>query len=153
MHSLKLHLKALGLKDKSCRAMRTDGAYVEAGEQDNLIVQKLQEDPSAYGIFGFSYLDQNSDTLQGAVISGTAPTFENIASDNYSVSRALYFYVKHAHLDVIPGMKEYMIEWTKHWGEDGLLSDSGMIPMPLSERDTYLEMMKALPVLNSEMLK
>jgi len=112
-----------------------------------------QEDPSAYGIFGFSYLDQNSDTLQGAVISGTAPTFENIASDNYSVSRALYFYVKHAHLDVIPGMKDYMIEWTKHWGEDGLLSDSGMIPMPLSERDTNLEMMKALPVLNSEMLK
>ena len=149
----KATLKALGLKDKSCRAMRTDGAYVEAGEQDNLIVQKLQEDPSAYGIFGFSYLDQNSDTLQGAVISGTAPTFENIASDNYSVSRALYFYVKHAHLDVIPGMKDYMIEWTKHWGEDGLLSDSGMIPMPLSERDTNLEMMKALPVLNSEMLK
>ena len=69
--------------------MRTDGAFIEAGEQDNLIVQKLNEDPNAYGIFGFSYLDENSDTLQGAEISNTAPTFENIASNNYSVSRAL----------------------------------------------------------------
>ena len=76
--------------------MRTDGAYVEAGEQDNLIVQKLQEDPTAFGIFGFSYLDQNSDSLQGAVISGTAPTFDLIADGEYSVSRALYIYVKHA---------------------------------------------------------
>ena len=85
----KAALKAAGAKAKVCRAMRTDGAYVEAGEQDNLIVQKLQEDPSAYGIFGFSYLDQNSDTLQGAVIDGTNPTFDEIAEGSYSVSRAL----------------------------------------------------------------
>ena len=140
-------------KGKKCRAMRTDGVFIEAGEQDNLIVQKLNEDTSSYGIFGFSYLDQNSDTLQGAVISKTAPTFENIAGNNYSVSRALYYYVKHQHIGVVPGMKEYMIEWTKHWGDDGVLSDAGMIPMPKSERAKYKSAMTSLPVLSAADLK
>jgi phosphate transport system substrate-binding protein len=149
----KAALKAAGEKSKVCRAMRTDGAYIEAGEQDNLIVQKLQEDPLAFGIFGFSYLDQNSDSLQGAIISGTAPTFELIAEGEYSVSRALYFYVKHAHIGVVPGLEEYMTEWTKHWGEDGILSDAGMIPMPVTEREYYLNAMKDLPILTSDMLK
>ena len=81
-------------KGKKCRAMRTDGAYIEAGEQDNLIVQKLQEDPNAYGIFGFSYLDQNTDTLQSAIVDDTPATFELIASGDYAISRSLWFYVK-----------------------------------------------------------
>jgi len=149
----KAALKAAGMKAKKCRAMRTDGAFIEAGEQDNLIVQKLNEDNTAYGIFGFSYLDQNSDTLQGAVISKTAPTFENIASNNYSVSRALYFYVKHQHIGVVPGIKEYMAEWTKHWGDEGALSDAGMIPMPKSERVKYKSAMTNLPVLTATDLK
>jgi phosphate transport system substrate-binding protein len=149
----KAALKAAGMKAKKCRAMRTDGAFVEAGEQDNLIVQKLNEDTTAYGIFGFSYLDQNSDSLQGAVISNTAPTFENIAGNNYSVSRALYYYVKHQHIGVVPGVKEYMAEWTKHWGNDGALSDAGMIPMPKSERDKYKAAMTNLPVLTTADLK
>ena len=149
----KAALKAAGMKAKKCRAMRTDGAFIEAGEQDNLIVQKLNEDTTAYGIFGFSYLDQNSDTLQGAVISKTAPTFENIAGNNYSVSRALYYYVKHQHIGVVPGVKEYMAEWTKHWGNDGVLSDAGMIPMPKSERDKFKAAMTNLPVLTTADLK
>ena len=149
----KAALKAAGMKAKKCRAMRTDGAFIEAGEQDNLIVQKLNEDTTAYGIFGFSYLDQNSDTLQGAVISKTAPTFENIASNNYSVSRALYYYVKHQHIGVVPGIKEYMAEWTKHWGDEGALSDAGMIPMPKSERVKYKSAMTNLPVLTAADLK
>ena len=149
----KAALKALGQKAKMCRAMRTDGAFIEAGEQDNLIVQKLNEDTTAYGIFGFSYLDQNTDTLQGAVISKTAPTFENIAGNNYSVSRALYYYVKHQHIGVVPGVKEYMAEWTKHWGDDGALSDAGMIPMPASERAKYKSAMSSLPVLTAADLK
>ena len=149
----KAALKAAGMKAKKCRAMRTDGAFIEAGEQDNLIVQKLNEDITAYGIFGFSYLDQNSDTLQGAVISKTAPTFENIASNNYSVSRALYYYVKHQHIGVVPGIKEYMAEWTKHWGDEGALSDAGMIPMPKSERVKYKSAMTNLPVLTAADLK
>ena len=140
-------------KGKKCRAMRTDGAYIEAGEQDNLIVQKLQEDPKSYGVFGFSYLDQNTDTLQGAIISDTAPTFENIASGNYSVSRALYFYVKHAHVGVVPGVEEYMVEWTKHWGDDGALADAGMIPMPVAEREKFQSAMSDLPILTADMIR
>ena len=146
-------VKALGYKSKKCRAMRTDGAFIEAGEQDNLIVQKLQQDAGTYGIFGFSYLDQNSDVLNGAIIDGGEPTFENIADGKYSVSRALYFYVKHSHLGVVNGIEEYMTEWTKHWNEDGLLSDYGMIPMPKEERAKYAKAMKELPVLTADMLK
>ena len=134
-------------KGKKCRAMRTDGAYIEAGEQDNLIVQKLSEDKDSYGIFGFSYLDQNSDTIAGALIDGVEPTFENIADGSYPVSRDLWFYIKHAHVKMTPGLKEYMIEWTKHWGEDGLLSDAGMIPMSEEERAKYKAAMKNLPIL------
>ena len=140
-------------KGKKCRAMRTDGAFIEAGEQDNLIVQKLIEDPNAYGIFGFSYLDQNSDTLHGAIIDGGAPTFEAIADGDYAVSRALYFYVKHQHLGVVPGIEEYMATWVKNWNEDGILSDAGMIPMPKEERAKYAKAMKELPLLTADMLK
>jgi len=149
----KAALKAAGKKAKSCRAMRTDGAYVEAGEQDNLIVQKLQEDTGAFGIFGFSYLDQNSDTLQGAELSGVVPTFEAIADGKYKASRALFFYVKHQHIGVVPGIEEYMTEWTKHWDEDSVLADAGMIPMPQAERDEMAARMKNLPVLVAADLK
>ena len=134
-------------KGKKCRAMRTDGAYIEAGEQDNLIVQKLSEDKNTYGIFGFSYLDQNSDTIMGALIDGVEPTFENIADGSYPVSRDLWFYIKHSHVQVVPGLAEYMNEWTKHWGEDGLLSDAGMIPMSEEERANYKAAMENLPKL------
>lgn len=127
--------------------MRTDGAYIEAGEQDNLIVQKLNEDKSAFGIFGFSYLDQNSDTVQGAELDGVLPTFEAIGAGEYKASRALYFYVKHAHVGVVPGIAEYMTEWTKHWGDDGILSDAGMIPLSKAERKEMMDRMNDLPVL------
>jgi len=143
----KAALKAAGKKVKTCRAMRTDGAYIEAGEQDNLIVQKLQEDTGAFGIFGFSYLDQNSDTLQGAELSGVVPTFEAIADGKYKASRALFFYVKHQHIGVVPGIEAFMTEWTKHWGDDGILADAGMIPMPQAERDEMASRIKNIPVL------
>ena len=146
-------VKAIGYKAKKCRAMRTDGAYVEAGEQDNLIVKKLQSDPNTFGIFGFSYLDQNMDVLQGAIVDGNEPSFENIADGKYSISRALYFYVKHSHLDMIPGIKEYVNEWTKHWGEDGILADAGMIPLPDAEKDIMLSRIKTWPALKAEDLK
>ena len=149
----KAALKAAGKKAKACRAMRTDGAYVEAGEQDNLIVQKLQEDTKAYGIFGFSYLDQNSDTLQGAELSGVVPTFDAIADGSYKASRALYFYVKHQHLGVVPGVEEYMAEWLKHWGDDGILADAGMIPLGGEEAAEMKARMTDLPVLVAADLK
>ena len=140
-------------KGKKCRAMRTDGAYVEAGEQDNLIVQKLQEDSEAYGIFGFSYLDQNSDTLQGAVLDGVAPTFEAIGDGSYKASRALFFYVKHSHVSVVPGIHAYMKEWTKHWGDDGMLADAGMISLGKAEKLEMISRMEELPVLTADDLK
>ena len=149
----KAALKAAGKKVKTCRVMRTDGAYIEAGEQDNLIVQKLQEDTGAFGIFGFSYLDQNSDTLQGAELSGVVPTFEAIADGKYKASRALFFYVKHQHIGVVPGIEAFMTEWTKHWGDDGILADAGMIPMPQAEREEMASRIKNIPVLVAADLK
>ena len=149
----KAALKAAGMKAKSCRAMRTDGAYIEAGEQENLTVQKLQEDKDAFGVFGFSYLDQNSDTLQGAALSGVVPTFDAIGDGSYKASRSLYFYVKHAHIGVVPGIAEYMTEWTKHWGNDQVLADAGMIPLGSDEAAEMAKRMKDLPKLTAADLK
>lgn len=150
---MKAALKAAGKKAKTCRAMRTDGAYIEAGEQDNLIVQKLQEDSETFGIFGFSYLDQNSDTLQGAKLDGVAPSFDAIADGSYKAARALFMYVKHQHVGVVPGIAEYMTQWTKHWDEDGILADAGMIPLPTAEREEMAARMAELPVLTADALK
>ena len=112
-------------------SIREDGAYVEAGENDNLIVSKLQANPNAIGIFGFSFLDQNADAIQGAMIDGVEPTFENIADGQYPVSRSLYFYIKLAHVDVIPGIIEYATEFASDAapGEEGYLVDKGLIPL------------------------
>jgi phosphate transport system substrate-binding protein len=112
-------------------AVREDGAYIEAGENDNLIVQKLEANPDAMGIFGFSFLDENGDKVQGAVVDGVAPSFDSIASGDYPVSRPLYFYIKAAHVGKIPGIQEYAIEFTsaKAMGEDGYLPERGLIPL------------------------
>jgi len=128
-----------GLKGKACGALREDGGYIEAGENDVLIVRKLEANPDAFGIFGYSYLDQNADKIQGTVVEGVQPTFENIANGSYPVSRPLFFYVKGAHVGTIPGMKEYVAEFTseKAWGTDGYLADKGLVPMPDAERKKY----------------
>jgi len=137
-------IKAMKKTDKSkykavCHSIREDGAYVEAGENDNLIVQKLGANPDAFGVFGYSFLEQNEDSVQGSIVDGIEPTFENIAEGNYPVSRPLYFYVKGAHVGVIPGIKEFLTEFAsdKAWGEDGYLVDKGMIPMPDEERAQF----------------
>jgi len=121
-----------------CAGVREDGAYVEAGENDNLIVQKLEANKDAFGIFGFSFLDQNGDKLQGSMINGVSPTFEAISAGDYPVSRSLYFYVKNAHVGTIPGIEEYLAEFTadKAWGDEGYLADRGLIPMDAKERET-----------------
>jgi phosphate transport system substrate-binding protein len=137
-------IKAMKKKDKKaykrvCHTIREDGAYIEAGENDNLIVQKLDANPRAVGIFGFSFLDQNTDKIQGSFVDGVQPTFEAIADGQYPVSRPLFFYVKKAHAKVIPGIREYLKEFTseKAWGPDGYLSERGLIPMPDAERNTF----------------
>ena len=134
-------LAALKKSDKGrykeiCHAVREDGAYIEAGENDNLIVQKLVANPDALGIFGFSFLDQNTDRVQGNSVDGVAPTFEAIADGSYPVSRSLYVYVKGAHADSIPGIRDYIQEFTseKAVGEEGYLADRGLIPAPEAER-------------------
>ena len=126
----------LGLVKEGCHAIREDGAYVEAGENDNLIVQKLVANPSALGIFGFSFLDQNRDKVQGSLVEGAEPTFENIADGKYGISRSLYFYVKREHVGTIPGIKEYVAEFTSEraFGPDGYLVDKGLIPLPDAQR-------------------
>jgi phosphate transport system substrate-binding protein len=120
-------------------AVREDGAYIEAGENDNLIVQKLEANPSAMGIFGFSFLDQNADKIAGAMIEGQEPTFEAIADGAYPISRSLYFYVKKAHVGAVPGIQEYLAEFTseKAFGEEGYLTDKGLIPSPEAERAQF----------------
>ena len=134
-------VKALEKTDKSkfkdvCHSVREDGAYIESGENDNLIVQKLQANPNALGVFGYSFLDQNADAVQGSMIDGHEPTFESIADGSYPVSRPLYFYVKQAHVGVIPGIQEYLTEFTSEaaWGGEGYLADKGMIPLGDTER-------------------
>jgi phosphate transport system substrate-binding protein len=128
-----------------CRGVREDGPYTEAGENDNLIVQKLQTNPDAIGVFGFSFLDQNADVLMAYSVStlpgdsAHPPTFEEIADGDYPISRSLYIYAKKAHVGVIPGIQEFLSEFTsdKAAGEFGYLSDRGLIPLPQSDRNAY----------------
>ncbi|KWV95869.1 substrate-binding domain-containing protein [Erythrobacter sp. AP23] len=113
-----------------CTEVRSDGAYVDQGEQDNLIVQKIEGNPNAVGVFGYSYLEENADKVQGLNMNGVAPTYENISSFEYPGARPLYVYVKKAHLDAIPGLKEYLLQWTKMWSKDGDLAKIGLVASP-----------------------
>ena len=135
-------IRALKKRDKKaykalCHSIREDGAFVEAGENDNLIVQKLKANPSALGIFGYSFLGQNRDKVQGSTINGIAPDFDTIADGSYPVSRSMYFYVKKAHVGVIPGIEEYIATFTDEdaWGPYGYLADKGLIPLPDADRE------------------
>ncbi len=133
-----------------CHGIREDGAYIEAGENDNLIVQKLASNPDAVGIFGFSFLEQNEDKVQGAAVDGQVPTFDAIADGSYPVSRSLYFYVKKAHVGVIPGIREYLGEFMSERaiGEDGYLADKGMIPMEDDQRAVVEKTVQSLTPLS-----
>ena len=124
--------KAAGGSDCKKAEIRDDGAWVDAGENDNLIVSKLEANPNALGVFGFSFLDQNSDKLKGSTVGGVEPTFDNIASGDYPVSRSMYFYIKKAHIDVVPGIMEYAAEFVSEdaSGEEGYLTEKGLIPLP-----------------------
>jgi phosphate transport system substrate-binding protein len=119
----------------ACQTIREDGAFIEAGENDNLIVQKLEANPQALGVFGYSFLDQNADKIQGSAVDGVAPTFDAIADGSYPVSRPLFIYVKNAHVGVIPGLKEYVAEYMsdRASGDEGYLADKGLIPLPAEE--------------------
>jgi len=119
-----------------CKTMREDGAFIEAGENDNLIVQRLESNPNAFGIFGYSFLEENLDKVEANPVGGVEPTFENIASGKYGVSRSMFIYVKNQHVGVIPGLKEFVAEYTSEraFGPEGYLADKGLIPLPDADR-------------------
>ncbi|MDF1637487.1 substrate-binding domain-containing protein [Alcanivorax jadensis] len=152
-------LKAIKSEDKSkykaiCRSVREDGAYVEAGENDNLIVQKLEKNPAAYGVFGYSFLDQNRGVVQAANFGGVEPTFDAIGSGDYPVSRSLFFYVKKAHVGVVPGIEGYVKEFTseKAWGDQGYLGEKGLIPLGDDLRKSMAKQARSLKSMTGEEL-
>ena len=122
-----------------CHSIREDGAFIEAGENDNLIVQKLIDDTDMYGVFGYSFLEENADRLQAARLNGMVPTVENISADEYPVARSLFFYVKKAHIGVVPGITEYAEEFTSAgaMGPNGYLKTVGLIVPP---RDALMDL-------------
>jgi phosphate transport system substrate-binding protein len=152
-------LKALKKSDAKAfeavwKSMREDGVFIEAGENDNLIVQKLTGNPNAIGIFGFANVAENAE-IRGLSINGVVPTFETIASGEYTVARPLFVYAKKQHVGVIPGMTEFVAEFTsdKAVGEDGYLSDKGLIPLPGADGEKVREAANAMTVLTIDMVK
>jgi phosphate transport system substrate-binding protein len=131
------------------KTIRTDGAYVEAGENDNLIVQKLEANPSAFGVFGYSFLESNSGKIKAAEIEGKTPSFD------YKVSRPLYIYVKKQHIGQVPGMAEFVAEYTsaKAIGEEGYLADKGLIPLPADQAKASMSVAKDMPLVTADKLK
>ena len=133
-------------------SIREDGVFVEAGENDNLIVSKLEANPNALGVFGFSFLDQNSDVIKGASIDGVEPTFDNIADGEYEISRSLYYYIKVAHIGVIPGIAEYAAEFSSEAaaGEEGYLTDKGLIPLFEDEFEANADRVNGLVLMTGD---
>ena len=137
-------MKALKERDEDehqaiCTEVRSDGAYVDQGEQDNLIVQKIESNPRTIGVFGFSYLDENADKVQGLPMNGVDPTYDNIASFAYPGARPLYVYVKKAHMRAIPGLDQYLMEWTKNWDKDGSLAKIGLVALSEEKKAENIE--------------
>ena len=136
-----------------CTKVREDGKYVDSGENDNLIVQKLSANPDAVGIFGYSFLEENLNSIHGIPLNDVEPTYQNIADGKYPGARPLYIYVKKAHVTAIPGLKEYMAEFANAWGPDGYLVKRGLIAAPEAVRKTNAEIAKNLTLLNGADLK
>lgn len=124
-------------KTEVCSRMRQDGPFVEAGENDNVIVQRLTSDPAALGIFGYSFLYENTDKLKAVAVDGVAPTAETIADGSYELSRPLFVYIKNAHRGVIPGLDEFVAEYVSEdaFGPGGYLEERGLIPLDDAERE------------------
>ena len=142
-------------KYKKYSVIRTDGVYVPSGENDNIIVQKLTKNKDAFGIFGFSFLEENEDKLSGATINGIAPTPENISSAKYPVSRSLFFYVKNSHKKDVPAMDKYveMFMSENMIGKNGILSEIGLIPLPDADRTAIRKAVMSAKKLSKDDLK
>jgi phosphate transport system substrate-binding protein len=140
-------------KKDVCTKLREDGAYVESGENDNLIVQKLAANPDAVGIFGFSFLEENGATLRGVPIQGITPTYESIAGYTYPGARPLFIYVKSAHLNAIPGLKAFVAEYAGAWGPDGYLKRRGLVVAPEDVRQANVALATNLTPLDPASIK
>ena len=136
-----------------CHSIREDGVYIESGENDNLIIQKLSVNPDAFGIFGFSFLEQNMDIVHGSIIGGVTPVFETISDGSYPISRSLYFYVKKQHIGVIPGIAEYAEAFIspEATGQNGYLLDRGLIPMKSSEHQSIMNQVHNLEIFSENL--
>jgi phosphate transport system substrate-binding protein len=150
--------KALKDSDKDkfeaiCHDVREDGAYVEGGENDNLIVQKIAQNPRAVGIFGYSFLEENADKLKGIPMSDVEPTYEAISDFSYPGARPLYIYVKKQHLDAIKPLRGYVEAWIDAWGPDGYLKGKGMVISPDDVRAKNAEIIKNMTPLDPKDLK
>src|SRR5262245_62105297 len=134
----------------ACDALREDGAYVDAGENDNLIVQKLESNPAAFGIFGYSYLEQNADKIKGAKIEGVEPTFDTVADKSYPIGRELFIYVKNAHVGVIPGIREFIAEYVsdRSMGDEGYLADKGLVTLEAAKKQEVASKAMSLSPMN-----
>jgi len=151
-------MKALKGRDEArhkqlCTQIREDGAYVDAGENDNLIVQKLVSNPDAVGIFGFSYLDANRDKVKDVALNGVEATYETVAGGTYPGARPLYIYVKKAHLAAVPGLKGYVEAFATNWGPDGALARRGMVTSPDNVRKANNDIVANLTALTGDELK
>jgi phosphate transport system substrate-binding protein len=143
-------------KDKheaTCTALRGAPYYVEQGENDNLIISKLDKNPTSLGIFGFSYLDANKDKIKAVPVQGVSPTYAAIADGSYPGSRPLFIYIKKAHVGVVPGLAEYVAEFLKGAGEGGYLSAKGLIVSPKDIAATAAANGKGMTVLDGSVLK
>ncbi|MBO9722773.1 MAG: substrate-binding domain-containing protein [Novosphingobium sp.] len=150
--------KALKDSDKDkyeaiCHDIREDGPYVDAGENDNLIVQKISQNPKAIGIFGYSFLESNAGTIKGIPMSGIEPTYASISDFSYPGARPLYIYVKKQHLAPIKGLQAYVAEWAKSWGPDGYLKAKGMVISPEDVRAKSADIVAKMTPLDPSVLK
>jgi phosphate transport system substrate-binding protein len=151
-------MEALKEKDEktykeTCTKIREDGKYVDSGENDNLIVQKLGANPDSIGVFGYSFLEENSATLKDIALNGVEATYDNVASGKYPGARPLYIYVKKAHLNVIPGLKGYVEEFSKGWAPGGYLAKRGMVAATEESRAKSAETVKSMTTLDGAELK
>ncbi|SCW41279.1 phosphate ABC transporter substrate-binding protein, PhoT family (TC 3.A.1.7.1) [Sphingobium faniae] len=137
----------------TCTRIREDGKYVDSGENDNLIVQKLGANPNALGIFGFSFLEENKDTLKDVPVNGVEATYETVSTGQYPGARPLYIYVKKAHMQAVPGLQAYLNAFAANWEPGGPLARRGMVAAPEDVRKASAEAVKSLPVLDVAALK
>lgn len=139
--------------DTVCSTIRTDQAFIEAGENDNLIVQKVTQNPGYLGLLGYSFLEENEGEVVGVPVDGVAPTYASIASFDYPGARPLYIYVKGNHLEAIPGLREFVAEYVRAWGPDGYLVEHGMIANPDDVRERYAQVAEAMTPLTRAALE